>query len=410
MRLVPLLFAALAALPSFAQVSLIDNDGNSRKGREVLISPSGEITVQTDGEPFKARLDDVSEIVYENRPIASNAGWEVHLATANPRCRDILTGTLADATEDAKVRLLETDAGDVQFPIDFAYAVVKARCQVPVPEVAPAVDTVLWTSQNKLDRDKGMIARIGKDTLDLDSETFKAVRTYKIADVEAVHLAPLNKAVAPQGVAVIVSTRRGLRVTGRILEMDAKVCRVETTHQVKGKPWVLAVQSAQLASIQIMNGNLVYLSDMNPKLLDTWHDQVANVDAKPSEEQYLFLDRGVSRNAPISIGNRAYRKGIATRKHVEIELDLGGAYSRFTATVGLLDEVQATGYVDPRVRFQVKGDGKELWRSESMSTESAPAPVAISVKGVKTLTLVVETEDVLDSQMYAGWGDARVVK
>lgn len=410
MRLVPVLFALLASLPSFAQVSLIDNDGNSRKGREVLISPSGEITVQTDGDPFKARLDDVSEIVYENRPIASNAGWEVHLATANARCRDILTGTLADATEESKVRLLETDAGDVQFPIDFAYALVKARCQIPVPETAPAVDTVLWMSANKLDRDKGMISRIGKDTLELDSETFKAMRTYKLADVEAVHLAPLNKAVAPQGVVVIVSTRRGLRVTGRILSMDAKVCSVETTHQIKGKPWVLSVQSAQVASIQVMNGNLAYLSDLSPKLLDTWHDQIANVDAKPSDEQYLFLDRSVSRNVPISIGGKVYRKGIATRKHVEVELDLGAAYGKFTATVGLLDEVQATGLVDPRVRFVVKGDGKELWKSETLSSESAPVPVALSVKGVKTLTLVVETEDILDSQMYAGWGDARVVK
>lgn len=135
---------SLAGLSAFAQVNLTDNDGKVRKGRDVLISSSGEITVQTDGEPFKAKLDEVSEIVYEARQIsASGAGkWEVHLATANPRCRDILTGVIGDPTEESKIRVMETDAGDVEFPIDFAYALRESTSPVAVPETAPPVDKI----------------------------------------------------------------------------------------------------------------------------------------------------------------------------------------------------------------------------------------------------------------------------
>jgi hypothetical protein len=279
-----------------------------------------------------------------------------------------------------------------------------------VPEVAPPVDTVTWSRDNKQDRDKGMLKRLGKDTLELDSETFRSVRTYKLADVEGVHLAPLNKAVIPEGVLVVVTTRRGMRVTGKVLEMTAKVCRVETTHRIKGKPWELSIQAEKVASIQIMNGNLSYLSDMNPKLLDTWHDGIENIDAKPDGTDKLFLDRGVARNAPITIRGKAYRKGIASKKHVEIAIELGGAYSKFTAATGVLDEVRATGDADPKIRFVVKGDGKELWRSEALSCDSPVQPVALDVKGVKTLVLSVETEDLLDMLICAGWGDARVVK
>jgi hypothetical protein len=401
---------SLAALPALAQVSLIDNDGKVRKCRDVQISDTGEVTVQTDGDPFKAKLDEISEIVYETRTIGGGQKWEVHLATANPRCRDILTGTIGDPVEEGKIRVMDTDAGDVEFPIDFAFAIRDTASTIAVPEAAPPMDTVSFLSQGKLDRDKGMLTRIGKDTLEIDSDTWKRVMTYKLADVQGLHMAPLNKAVVPPGVLVVVSTKRGMRVTGKVLEMTAKVCRVETTHQIKGKPWVISVQSGQVASIQVMNGNLSYLSDMNPKLLDGWREQIENENAKPSAEGWLFLDRMVTRNAPITIRSKPYRKGIATRKHVEFSVELEGLYSKFTASVGLLDEVKATSLVDPRVRFVVKADGKELWRSESLTCESPVQPVALDVKGVKTLVLAVETEDPLDMLEYAGWGDARVVK
>ncbi|KAF0242922.1 MAG: hypothetical protein FD180_3677 [Planctomycetota bacterium] len=402
-------FAALA-VPAVAQVSLIDNDGKTRKGRDIVISASGEITVLTDGEPFKAKLDEVSEIVYETRPIGGGCPWEVHLATANPRCRDIVPGTIEDPTDDSKIRMVATDAGDVEFPLDFAYALRKTSSQLAVPETAPPVDTVTWSRDNKQDRDKGSLMRLGKDTLDLDSETYRNLRTYKLADVDGVHLAPGNKAVVPEGVLVVVTTKRGLRVTGKVLEMTEKICRVETTHRIKGKPWELSIQADKVASLQVMNGNLAYLSDMNPKLLETWHDGIENIDARPDGSDKLFLDRGVARNAPIAIRGKAYRKGIASKKHVEIAIELGGVYAKFTAAAGVLDEVQATGEADPKIRFIVKGDGKELWRSEALSCDSAIQPVALDVKGVKTLVLSVETDDLLDMLICAGWGDARVVK
>jgi hypothetical protein len=403
------LFAAFA-LPAIAQVSLIDNDGKIRKGRDVLISASGEITVLTDADPFKVKLDEVSEIVYETRPIGSSCKWEVHLETTNPRCRDILPGKVEDPSVPSNIRVVETDAGDVEFPIDFAYAFRKSSSQLSVPEMPPTVDTVTWSRDGKQDRDKGMLTRVGTETLELESEIFKSVRTDKLDDVEGIHLAPLSTARNPEGVLVVVTTRRNMRITGRVLEMTEKICRVQTSHLIKGKPWELSIQADKVASIQVMNGNLAYLSDMSPKLLDTWHENIEDDSAKPSSTGWLFLDRMVMKNEPITIRGKPYRKGIATRKHVEVEVDLAGAFSRFTATVGVLDEVKGRGTVDPTLRFIVRADGKDLWKSEVLTCDSAAQPVALDVKGVKSLVLIVETDDLNDMLEHAGWGDARVVK
>lgn len=406
-----LALVALLALPAIAQVTITDNDGKTTKGRDVLISDSGEITLLTDGAPITTKMDGVSEISWGNaRPIATGGEWEIQLDNANPRCRDLISGAIADPSDNEHVRVTGTDAGDVEFPIEYMYALSNVKAGLPVPEIPPQEDTLTWSKDQKRDTDKGTLTRIGKDEIVLQSSTFNNERTYKLANVEGLHMLPIHKASPPQGVLVVVTTKKNMRITGRIVEMTAKVCRVETTHRQKGKAFELPIQADKVASIQIMNGNLAYLSDMNPTLVDGWREQITDVDAKMSKDGWFFLDRKVTRNEPITIRSNPFRKGISTKKRVEIAVNLGGAYSKFTATVGLADDAVPNTLVDPKLAFVVKGDGKELWRSEVLNFDSKPQPVSLDVKGVKTLSLLTETFDEVDMLEFGAWGDARVVK
>lgn len=412
MRFLAPAFLALFAIPALAQVSLTDNDGKVSKGRDVQIAADGSITVQTDGAPFKVKLDGISEIQFDARQVAPAGDWEVHLQTLNTRCRDILTGSIGDPADNEHVRITGTDAGDVEFPIEFAYAFRSLKSQTAIPETPPPDDMLTWSRENKRDVDKGTVRRIAKDGIEIESKTFQSARTYKLADVDELDMAPTGKSVASEGVVVVVTTRRGLRVTGRILEMTDKVCRVETTHHIRNqaKPWELSILATQVSSIQVMNGNLAYISDLGPKLLDTWREAIVDKKEKIPAEGWFFLDRMTRSNSPIAIRNRAFRKGISTRKHVELSVELGGAFSKFTATVGVLNEATPTPLVNPSLTFKLRGDDKEIWKSPVLTFDSEPLAVAVDVKGVKTLVLVVEYEEFNDSLTYGGWGDARVVK
>lgn len=244
-----------------------------------------------------------------------------------------------------------------------------------------------------------------------ESDTFKAERTYKLSDVEGILFASLKVAEPEPGLQVTVSTRNGMRVTGALLEMTDKVCRIRTAHRTKDKPWVLDIQAVQVMSIHVVNGNLMYLSDMTPRLIDTPHEGILDADGKSADAgPWFFLDRMARANKPIEIGGKRYRKGIATRKRVEMEFDLGGQYSKFHAQVGLTSDAAPTPAAVPVLTFVVRADGKVVWTSRKATWESGAEAVSLEVKGVQKLLLSVEYADDLDTLCYGAWADARVVK
>ena len=108
----------------------------------------------------------------------------------------------------------------------------------------------------------------------------------------------------------------------------------------------------------------------------------------------------------LSVGGRAFEKGIGMPTNSEIEFELNGAYDNFAALVGIDDEFNNN---EAKAEFFVLGDGKELWKSDGLSKSDGTKAVKIEVKNVKRLMLRVRRTGE-GGRVYADWVDARLTK
>ncbi len=105
----------------------------------------------------------------------------------------------------------------------------------------------------------------------------------------------------------------------------------------------------------------------------------------------------------LSIGGTKFERGLGTHANSTFRIDLNGRAQRFTAEVGVDDEVGHQG----SVTFKVIGDGKVLWTSGLLRGGDAAKPVSVSLHGVKTLVLDVDGGDDI-SYDHADWADAMI--
>jgi alpha-galactosidase len=108
---------------------------------------------------------------------------------------------------------------------------------------------------------------------------------------------------------------------------------------------------------------------------------------------------------PMMLDGKRFEHGIGTHANSTFRIALGGKAERFTATVGIDDEVDKKG----SVVFKVTGDGKTLWESGVLRGGDPAKDVSVALNGVKVLVLTVG--DAGDDMNYdhADWADARIV-
>ena len=107
-------------------------------------------------------------------------------------------------------------------------------------------------------------------------------------------------------------------------------------------------------------------------------------------------------NNPIKIGGQAFERGIGTHALSQIALDLDGKGRRFSATVGIDDEVGKRG----SVIFKVYLDGKNVKDSGLLRGGDAPKTLSVDLSGAKKMILRVDDNgDGIDFD-HADWGDA----
>jgi alpha-galactosidase len=108
---------------------------------------------------------------------------------------------------------------------------------------------------------------------------------------------------------------------------------------------------------------------------------------------------------PMMIDGKRFEHGLGTHANSKFRIALGGKAERFTATVGVDDEVDKKG----SVVFKVTGDGKTLWESGVLRGGDPAKDVSVALNGVKVIVLTVG--DAGDDMNYdhADWADARIV-
>ncbi len=196
----------------------------------------------------------------------------------------------------------------------------------------------------------------------------------------------------PDGIVAIAHTDDGGTVSGQLKGLKAGAADLQAAF---GAP--ISLRLDRLLSIEFRGGRLVYLSDLDP--------------AEARETPFFDLvwryrrDRSVDGN-PLRIGERTYRKGLGCHSRCELTYDLGRAYTRFLADVGIDAEVGDKGNVD----IQVLVDGKPKFERKGITGKDAPLPVAVDVAGASRLTLLVDFGGDFDICDHLDWANARLIR
>ena len=99
-----------------------------------------------------------------------------------------------------------------------------------------------------------------------------------------------------------------------------------------------------------------------------------------------------------------FHRGVGMPAPGSFDLALGEAAQRFAAECAIEKESGETSAV-----FSLLGDGKELWRSPVRHAKDGRLPVDVNVRGVKTLTLKVETTAAGTKCRHVCWGNITIV-
>ncbi len=132
---------------------------------------------------------------------------------------------------------------------------------------------------------------------------------------------------------------------------------------------------------------------------------VASLDLRSVDQEWgeAHRDKSVD-NHELSIGGAKFSGGFGTHAHSTLRIALGGHGERFTANVGVDDEVGSRG----SIAFKVIGDGKTLWESGVMHGREAAKSVSVGLEGVKMLVLRVDDAGDGISFDHADWADATI--
>src|SRR5947207_4992705 len=107
---------------------------------------------------------------------------------------------------------------------------------------------------------------------------------------------------------------------------------------------------------------------------------------------------------PLRLGAKKFEHGLGTHANSVFVIDLDGSCSRFSAMVGVDDEV---GRGKGTVVFEIYADKKKLWDSGLLKGGDAAKQLDVGVSGVKRLSLnVSDAGDGIEFD-HADWADAK---
>ncbi|MGW1562484.1 beta-galactosidase [Streptomyces sp. NPDC002144] len=105
----------------------------------------------------------------------------------------------------------------------------------------------------------------------------------------------------------------------------------------------------------------------------------------------------------LTIAGTTYAKGLGVHADSQVRVYLGGLCTRFTATVGVDDEVGDSGSVS----FKVTADGRDLLTTPTLRGSDPGTPVDVDVTGARWLDLTVDSGGDVSTD-HADWAVAHL--
>jgi hypothetical protein len=320
---------------------------------------------------------------------------------------DMLTGEVAGG-DGEKVAFEAPSIGRVEVPLDAVAAVVWSEDEAEIRAFrarfldAEVKADVLVTRQGG--RTEGVIERIDQRGCTIES---KGIGKLTLGPEKAlgVRVAPLGKPPArPKGLYARVELADGSWITATVESLRDGILRLESPLR---KP--LEVRIPEVRSIAFLGGRFTYVSDLEPVEVRSRTDVIGDDEKKPPFP-YFRRDRSVA-DAPIRLDGRTYRKGLGVHAYTRAVYDLGGAYARFVARVGLDDSARERRALDGTVKFQVFVDGKPaLGEGITLTTRDGSRPIEVDVAGARRLELVADFGESRDILARGNWADAYLVR
>jgi len=109
---------------------------------------------------------------------------------------------------------------------------------------------------------------------------------------------------------------------------------------------------------------------------------------------------------PLRIGGIQFENGVGTHANSLMHVDLKGSCRRFSAYVGIDDEVEGKA---GSVRFKIYADGKRLYDSGVIKAGEKAREVDVDLKGCKIMKLVVDAAGDSTSHDHANWAQAAFI-
>ena len=104
---------------------------------------------------------------------------------------------------------------------------------------------------------------------------------------------------------------------------------------------------------------------------------------------------------PLVVMGQTYESGLGVHAQSQLVFIVAKHYSKFTAKIAMPDYLKTkTG---GSVIFKVLGDGREIWKSGTVSSGMAPQEVNVDLTGVDRLTLEVNDSGDGNTDDHALW-------
>ena len=179
-------------------------------------------------------------------------------------------------------------------------------------------------------------------------------------------------------------------------------CRlVSATESILTAATSVGIETVQplsgVSRVDFASDRVTYVSDLTPV--------EEHVEGRLHRPWPVRFDASVSGGA-LSVGSRAFTRGIGCHAVTVLSYELGGPYETFAATIGIDDLVRPRG----SVVFRMIGDGRTLFNSGTVTGRDDPQDIVVDVTGVDRLTLTVDDADGIDLSDHADWGDARLIR
>ncbi|MFE2266880.1 sigma-70 family RNA polymerase sigma factor [Streptomyces griseosporeus] len=105
----------------------------------------------------------------------------------------------------------------------------------------------------------------------------------------------------------------------------------------------------------------------------------------------------------LSVADKTYARGVTVHGDSSVTVDLNRPCTSYDALVGVDDMTLKLG----KVSFSVYADGERLWQSGIVKGGDAAVPVHVDVTGRRTVRLVVEPHNHLDTVALGDWVESR---